>query len=89
MSEQKKTVEQNELIATRVPPGDKWMLVDDEKRVVHPSLTDVLEAYFRLHKFVGDFRISPKEGKLYAIKQVEEIIPPKPARVFNMYGDGE
>ena len=28
-----KTTEHNKLIATRVPPGDKWTLVDDNKKV--------------------------------------------------------
>ena len=30
-----KETEHNKLIATRVPPGDKWALVDDKKKVVH------------------------------------------------------
>lgn len=89
MSDSTKTVEQNEMIATRVPPGDKWRLVDDAKNVVHPTLTDTLEAYFEATQFVGDFRLSPREGKLYAVKVREEVVPPKPVRKFNMYGDGE
>ena len=32
-----KEIEHNKLIATRVPPGDKWTLVDDKKKVVHKS----------------------------------------------------
>ena len=27
-----KVVEQNEVIATRVPPGDRWVLVEDQKK---------------------------------------------------------
>ena len=27
-----KVTEHNQLIATRVPPGDKWTLVDDKKK---------------------------------------------------------
>ena len=30
-----KVIERNELIATRVPPGDRWTLVDDSKNIVH------------------------------------------------------
>ena len=41
----KKVVERNELIATRVPPGDRWTLVDDSKKIIYKSLTDALEAY--------------------------------------------
>ena len=42
-----KTTEHNKLIATRVPPGDKWILVYDNEKVIHESLTDALEAYFQ------------------------------------------
>jgi hypothetical protein len=28
-----KAIERNELIATRVPPGDRWTLVDDSKKL--------------------------------------------------------
>ena len=38
----KKLVEHNELIATRVPPGDRWTLVGDVKKEVFPNLTDAL-----------------------------------------------
>jgi hypothetical protein len=89
MSDQKKQVEQNELIAIRVPPGDKWRLVDDEKNIIHPSLMDVLESYFSDTKFMGDFRFSPRDGKLYAIKIREEVVMPKPTRKYNIYGDPE
>jgi len=41
------TKESNILIARRVPPGDQWCLVDDEKQIVHKSLTETLEAYFQ------------------------------------------
>ena len=38
-------VEDNVLIARRVPPGDKWRLVANEPDgKVHTSLTDTLEA---------------------------------------------
>ena len=82
-----KTIEQNELIAIRVPPGDKWRLVEDEKNIVHTSLMDVLEAYYTMTQFTGDFRFVPREGKIYAVKQKEEIIAPKPVKKYNIYGD--
>ena len=55
----KKAIERNELIATRVPPGDKWVLVDDKKKVVHDTLTDALEAFFHQTGFNGAFRLDP------------------------------
>jgi len=82
-----KTVEFNELIAERVPPGDKWRVVVDEKNIVYPSLMDALEAYFSLTRFTGDFRLSPRNGQLYAIKEKQETILPKPAKKYNIYGD--
>lgn len=81
--------ETNELIAVRVPKGDRWKLVDDPKNVVHPSLTEALEAYFMSHKFKGDFRLSPMDSKLYAIKKTEEEIKPEPPKTFNIYGEEE
>ena len=39
-------IERLELVAIRIPPGDKWTLTGDTKKIVHPSLTDALEAYF-------------------------------------------
>ena len=37
-------IEHNELIATRVPPGDRWSLTGDNSTQVYPSITDALEA---------------------------------------------
>ena len=61
--------ETNILIAERVPPGDRWSLVGDEK--VHPSLTDALNAYFEMATLKPiAYRLEPMNSKLYAIKQV-------------------
>lgn len=87
MSIEKKITEQSELIAIRVPPGDRWTLKADSRKIIHNSLTDVLEAYFTETKFRGDYRLAPMDNKLYAIKTVEEEIVPEPPRKFNIYGD--
>ena len=73
------------LIATRVPPGDRWLLSDDSKRVVHPSLTDALEAYYQKTQQPCDFKLAPLKGELYMIT-TEELAPEPPKR-FNIYGD--
>jgi len=78
-------VEKNILIARRVPPGDKWTLVDDEKQIVHSSLTETLEAYFQKVQRPYEFRLAPLKGELYIIT-TEEVAPPPPKR-FNIYGD--
>jgi len=80
-------IERNELIATRVPPGDRWTLVDDSINIVHKSLTDTLEAYLMSTSFKGEYRLAPLDGKLYAIKSSEEEIRPEPVKKYNIYGD--
>ena len=44
------TVEQKQLIAKRVPPGDRWALTNDPNTVIS-SLTETLEKYFQKTKF--------------------------------------
>jgi 16S rRNA G1207 methylase RsmC len=46
-----------ELIANRQPPGDSWVLVGD-KKVVHKSLTEALEAWFAKTGQKAEFRLS-------------------------------
>ena len=82
-----KTTEHNELIANRVPPGDRWTLKNDIKKVIHNSLTEVLEAYFLETRFKGEYRLAPMDSKLYVIKQVQEVIQPELPKSFNIYGD--
>ena len=54
MKNRTEIVEFLELIAIRVPPGDKWMLKDDPYENMHASITDVLEAYFQATGFKGE-----------------------------------
>ena len=82
-----KAVERNELIATRVPPGDRWTLVDDSINIVRKSLTDTLEAYLEVTNFTGEYRLDPIGSKLYAIHYTEEEIKPEPIKKYNIYGD--
>ena len=82
-----KVIERNELIATRVPPGDRWTLVDDSKKIIHKSLTDALEAYLNTSGFKGEYRLAPLDSKLYAIKTSEEEVKPEPVKKYNIYGD--
>jgi hypothetical protein len=82
-----KIIEHNELIATRRAPGDNWILVDDDKKIIHKSLTDTLEAYLVKTGFKGEYRLAPLDSKLYAIKTSEEEIKPEPIKRYNIYGD--
>jgi hypothetical protein len=83
----KKITEHNELIATRVPPGDRWKLVNDTRKVIHNSLTETIEAYFIETKQKCEYRLAPMDSKLYVIKTVEEEILPELPKNFNIYGD--
>ena len=80
-------VEYNELIATRVPPGDQWVLVNDKSKVIHKSLTDALEAWFEANQEKVEFRLAPLDSKLYVIRTEEKEIKPEPVKRFNIYGD--
>ncbi len=82
-----KITEHNKLIATRVPPGDKWVLVDDKKKVVHDTLTDALEAHFKYTGVACEFRLAPLDSKLYAIQSHEEEIIPEAPKEYSIYGD--
>ena len=82
-----KIVEYNELIAIRVPPSDRWKLVDDKTNTIHPSLTDALEAWFEKTGEKAEFRLAPLDSKLYVIKTNEIDVPIEPIKRFNIYGD--
>lgn len=80
-------IEYNELIATRVPLGDQWVLVNDKNKVIHKSITDALEVWFDTNQEKVEFRLAPLEGKLYVIRSEEKEIQPEPIKRFNIYGD--
>jgi len=76
----------NELIAKRVPPGDKWELVIDKENTID-GLVQALTQYMRKTKFKGHYRLEPLNGKLYAIITEEiEIEEPEPMK-FDLYGE--
>lgn len=80
-------IEQLELIATRIPPGDKWCLTIDSKKIIHNSLTDALEAYFQQTGFKGEYRLAPLDSKIYAIKTEEKIKEKEPPKLYSFYGE--
>ena len=81
------TVEQKQLIADRVPPGDRWALTADPSKIVYESITEALEAYFQQTRFNAAFYLDPLGGKLYAVKREEVEIEPEPIKTFDFYGD--
>ena len=76
-------IEVYKLIAQRVPPGDRWQLLDEEK--IYSSLTETLEAYFTKVQKAYDFKLSPLKGEIYII--TNEMVIPEPPKKFNIYGD--
>jgi len=81
-------VEKNIQIAERVPPGDRWKLLNDEK--VYDSLTEVLNAWYQqaTHKPTA-FRLEPMNGICYIITTQEIEIPKPQPKKFDLYGDFE
>jgi hypothetical protein len=79
------TVEQKQLIAKRVPPGDRWSLTSDGE--VYESLTDTLEAYFQKTKFNKAFYLDPIGSALYAVDRVEVEVKQEPIREYSFYGE--
>ena len=85
---EKITKEENILIARRVPPSDRWRLVENEPDgPVHKSLTDTLEAYMTKTGFRGEYKLSPLKSELYAISTIEEEIKPEPIKQYSIYGE--
>jgi len=81
----KQIKEINVLIAQRVPPGDRWSLINED--IVHKSLTETLEAYFQKVNQPCEFRLAPLKGELYMITTKEETVKVEPPKKFNIYGD--
>ena len=77
--------EKNILIAKRVPPGDRWSLLNGDD-TVYTSLTETLEAYYqRVTVKPQVFRLEPLKGELYVVT-TEDVVP-SPPKKFNIYGD--
>ena len=72
-----------ELVAQRVPPGDRWVLLEEENDVVYGTLTDCLNQIFIVHKST-EFYIDAKNGEVYIEDGVEK---PQPIKKFSLYGE--
>lgn len=83
----KEIIEDNKLIAERVPPGDNWELVIDRDNVIE-GLVQTLTQYMRKTKFKGHYRLEPLNGKLYAIVEREVDVEEPEEEVWDLYGEG-
>lgn len=71
------------LVGNRIPPGDRWSLIDDDSDIVYGSLTDCLNQIFVIHK-ATQFFIDAKKGEIYIEDGVEK---PQPVKKFSLYGE--
>jgi hypothetical protein len=71
------------IVGNRIPPGDRWSLIDDDSDIVYGSLTDCLNQIFVIHK-ATQFFIDAKKGEIYIEDGVEK---PQPVKKFSLYGE--
>ncbi len=72
-----------ELKATRVPPGDRWTIVDDDKEKIYSSLTEVLNVIF-MQTGIGEFYMDAKAGEVH----IEDgKVKPEPIKKYSLYGE--
>ena len=72
-----------ELKATRVPPGDRWAIVDDDEERVYSSLTEVLNAIF-MKTGISQFFMDAKQGEVHT----DDGVPKKePVKKYSLYGE--
>ena len=86
MSEEKEeVVKKVKTIARRVPPGDRWALLDSPDEV-ESSLTAILQKYVTLHEYRGEFVLRPlfNGGEVCA---VEEVTVEKKHKTWDLYGE--
>ena len=72
-----------ELVANRIPPGDRWALIESESDIVYGSLTDCLNQIYVVHK-ATQFVIDAKKGEVYIEDGVEK---PPTIKKFSLYGE--
>ena len=86
MEKDKKLEVRETKIAKRVPPGDRWQLVNPEIDGVIEGLTNALERYLVETSYRGDYLLKPLKGELCIYEQ-EEVELEKPTQTFDLYGE--
>ena len=72
-----------ELKATRVPPGDRWSIVDGDDDKIYSSLTEVLNVIF-MKTGIGEFYMDAKKGEVH----IEDgKAKPEPIKKYSLYGE--
>ena len=76
-------MDMKKLVANRVPPGDRWVMIEDESDIIYGSLTDCLIQVFLIHE-ITQFFIDAKKGEIYIEDGVEK---PQPIKKYTLYGE--
>ena len=71
-----------ELKATRVPPGDRWAIVDSDDQI-HSSLTECLNAIY-METQMTEFYIDAQKGEVHIEDGKEK---PEPVKRYSLYGE--
>ena len=72
-----------ELKATRVPPGDRWSVVDGDDDKIYSSLTEVLNVIF-MQTGISEFYMDAKKGEVH----IEDgKAKPEPIKKYSLYGE--
>ena len=71
-----------DLKATRVPPGDRWAIVDGEDQI-YSSLTEVLNQIF-METQMTEFYIDAQKGEVHIEDGKEK---PEPVKRYSLYGE--
>ena len=71
-----------ELKATRVPPGDRWAIVDGDEQI-YSSLTEVLNALF-MESSMTEFYVDASKGEVHAEDGKEK---PPTIKKYSLYGE--
>ena len=71
------------LIGKRQPPGDRWILLDEDNDIIFSNLTDCLNQVFNIHK-ATQFFIDAKKGEVYIEDGIEKQAPIKK---YSLYGE--
>ena len=72
-----------ELKATRVPPGDRWAIIDDDKEKIYSSLTEVLNQIF-METGMTEFYIDAQKGEVHIEDGKEK---PPTIKKYSLYGE--
>ena len=70
------------LKATRIPPGDRWALVNEDEQI-YPSLTEVLNKNF-MDRGLTQFYIDAQNGEVHGEDGVEK---PETIKKYSLYGE--